>query len=136
MSRMQTSMFRRRRGGRTPGGVPTLLLETIGARTGETRRAVLGYLEDGPGAWLIMASLAGTARNPGWLHNLGKNPAATVEFGDGRRVHVDATSLEDVELDSAWQRIKVEAPEYAKYLSKTDRQIAVLRLREVAQRAD
>ena len=128
MSRMQASMFRRQGGGRTQGGVPALLLETIGARTGETRRAMLGYLEDGPEAWLVIASLAGTARNPAWLHNLAKNPSATVELGDGRRVRVAATTLDGAELEAAWARIAVEAPEYAKYLDVTDRQMAVVRL--------
>ena len=131
MSRMQTSMFRRQHGGKTQGGVPALLLETIGARSGERRRAVVGYLEDGPGAWLITASLAGTARNPAWLYNLGRNPSATIEFGDGRRVRVEATTLDGPELAAAWRRLAVEAPEYAKYPNVTDRQIAVLRLEEV-----
>jgi deazaflavin-dependent oxidoreductase (nitroreductase family) len=130
MSRMQTSMFHRQRGGRTQGGVPALLLETIGARSGEVRRAMLGYLEDGPGAWLITASLAGTARNPGWLYNLGKNAIATIDFGDGRRIRVEATTLAGAERKAAWQRIATEAPEYAKYPKVTDRQIAVLRLVE------
>jgi deazaflavin-dependent oxidoreductase (nitroreductase family) len=128
MSRMQTAMFRRQKGGRTPGGVPALLLETIGARTGETRRAVVGYLQDGPDAWLTIASLAGTARNPAWLYNLGKNPLATVELGDGRRARVAATSLAGVERDAAWKRIELEAPEYMKYLDATDRQITIVRL--------
>ena len=38
-------------------------------------------------------------------------------------------SLEGPELDQAWQRIAVEAPEYVKYRSKTDRAIPVVRLR-------
>ena len=128
MSRMQTSMFRRQRGGRTQGGVPALLLETTGARTGEPRRAVVGFLEDGRDAWLIIASLAGTARNPAWLHNLAKTPAATVELGDGRRVPVAATTLAGDARDAAWRRIEVEAPEYVKYLDVTDRQMALVRL--------
>ncbi len=126
-SRMQTSMYRRRRGGRTQGGVPALLLETTGARTGELRRAVVGYLEDGPDAWLIIASLAGTARNPAWLHNLAKTPAGTVELGDGRRVPVAARTLDGAERDAAWGRFEVEAPEYAKYLDVTDK-MAIVRL--------
>ena len=128
MSRMQTAMFRRQHGMRTQGGVPAFILETIGARTGEVRRAVVGYLEDGPDAWLIIASLAGSARNPAWLHNLAANPYATVELGDGRRVKVEATTLAGPELEAAWQRITVEAPEYAKYLDVTDRRVPVLRL--------
>ena len=129
-SRLQARMFRRQHGGRTQGGVATFLLHTKGARSGEPRSALLGFLPDGPGGWLIIASLAGAARNPAWLHNLAKEPRATVEFGDGRRVQVVARTLEGTELDGAWSRIGREAPEYAGYLSKTDRSIPVVRLVE------
>lgn len=130
--RHQLRSFRRKGGGHTPGGVPALMLETIGARSGELRHAMLGYLEDGPGAWLVIASLAGSARNPGWLHNLARNPLATVELGDGRPRRVEATTLEGPERDAVLERIAVEAPEYAKYLHVTDREMPVVRLREVA----
>jgi deazaflavin-dependent oxidoreductase (nitroreductase family) len=129
-SRMQQRGFRRKSGGRTGGGVHSLMLESVGARTGETRYAMLGYLEESAGSWLIIASLAGTARNPAWLHNLAKHPQATVEFGDGRRVNVVAETLHGPELEDAWVRIGKDAPEYVKYRSKTDREIPVLRLRQ------
>jgi deazaflavin-dependent oxidoreductase (nitroreductase family) len=131
-SRMQLRLFRRQRGGRTQGGIPALILETTGARSGQIRHAMLGYLDAGPGEWLVIASLAGTARNPAWLHNLARHPRATVEFGDGRRVPVEAITLDGSELDAAWQRIATDAPEYAKYRSVTDRSIPVVRLREVS----
>jgi len=131
-SRLQRSQFRRKRGGKTGGGVQSLILETTGARTGETRYAMLGFLEESAASWLIIASLAGTARNPGWLHNLAKNPDARVEFGDGRRVAVVAATLHGPDLEEAWKRIGADAPEYVKYRSKTDRDIPVLRLRQRA----
>lgn len=124
-------MFRRKKGGRTPGGVQTLILETVGARSGEKRHAMLGFLDDGPGARLIIASLAGSARNPAWLHNLAKNPIATIELADGRRLRVSATTLAGPDLESAWQKVSVEAPEYARYLSVTDRAMPIVRLREI-----
>jgi deazaflavin-dependent oxidoreductase (nitroreductase family) len=130
-SRLQLRMFRRNKGGRTQGGVPALILETIGARSGEKRHAMLGFIDDGPGARLVIASLAGSARNPAWLHNLAKNPTATIELADGRRLRVSATSLAGAELESAWQRVSVEAPEYARYLSVTDRAMPIVRLREI-----
>ena len=91
---------------------------------------MLGYLEESAGSWLIIASLAGTARNPAWLHNLAKHPDAAVEFGDGRRVNLTAETLHGPELEEAWQRIGSDAPEYVKYRSKTDREIPVIRLRQ------
>lgn len=127
LSRFVPGMFRRRPR-KTSGGIPTLLLETRGAKTGKTRHAMLGFLEDGPDAWLIVASLAGASRQPGWLHNLASQPQATIEFYGGRRVEVDARTLAGDELDAAWKRLAVEAPEYPKYHDKTDREIPVLRL--------
>ena len=129
MSRAQRRLFRRQHGGHTQGGLHTLILETDGAKTGEPRTAMLGYLEEPTDSWLVIASVSGATRNPGWLYNLAKNPEATIEFGDGRKVPVQAETLETELLESAWARIAVEAPEYVKYRSKTDREIPVVRLR-------
>lgn len=129
MSGMQLRWFRRNRGGRTQGGLHTLILQTVGARTGEPRTAMLGYVEESPDSWLVIASVSGAARNPGWLYNLAKSSDATVEFGDGTRVPVTAQTLEGEELESAWARIAAEAPEYVKYRTKTDRELSVVRLR-------
>lgn len=130
-SRMQLRQYRSNNGGRTQGGVPTLILETVGAKSGETRYAMLGYVNEAPGNRLVIASLAGSARNPSWLYNLAKHPEATIEIADGRRVRVAATSLSGAELDEAWKRVAEEAPEYAKYLSVTDRAMPIIRLREL-----
>lgn len=135
-SRMQQRTFRRSGGGRTQGGVPTLMIETVGARTGATRMAMLGFVEDGPGSRLVIASLAGSARNPSWLYNLARNPQATIELPGGRRVRVEAATLAGAELDAAWQRFAAEAPEYPKYLSVTDRAMPIVRLREVDPAAE
>ena len=129
MSRMQRVLFRRRRGGRTQGGLHALMLETVGARTGEPRSAMLGYVDEAPASWLVVASLAGAARHPSWLYNLAREPRATIEFGDGRRVDVVAETLDGADLSAAWERLAIEAPEYDAYRSKTDRTIPVVRLR-------
>ena len=128
-SRMQQRTFRRSGGGQTQGGAPTLMLESIGARTGQPRVAMLGYVEDGPSAWLVIASLAGSARNPAWLHNLARTPQATIELADRRRLAVTAETLAGPELDAAWEKVGRDAPEYTKYLAVTDRQMAIVRLR-------
>ena len=114
---------------RTQGGVETLMLETVGAKTGQVRQSILGFLPDGDDAWLVIASLAGTARNPAWLHNLAAQPEATVQLDDGRRIGVRAETLEGPDLAGAWQRLEKEAPEYPKYRTKTDREVAIVRLR-------
>lgn len=118
----------RRGGARTQGGVDTLMLETVGAKSGKSRQAVLGYLPEGDDAWLVIAALAGAARHPSWLHNLAAEPEAVVQFADGSRVDVHADTLEGDDLAAAWERIATEAPEFVGYRSTTDREIPVVRL--------
>ena len=127
-NRMVVRQFRKKGTARTQGGLHAFLLETTGAQTGETRRAVLGYIEASDDAWLVIASAVGAARHPAWLHNLAKTPDATIDFGGGRRVPVRARTLAGAELDAAWDRIGREAPEYTRYQAKTDRAIPVVRL--------
>jgi deazaflavin-dependent oxidoreductase (nitroreductase family) len=124
-------MFRRRPN-KTGGGIETFLLETRGAKSGKARTAILGYLEEGPSAWLTVASLGGASRQPGWLYNLAKDPHGTIEFYGGRRVEVEAETLEGAELAAAWKRFEVEAPEYPRYLTKTDREIPIVRLQAIS----
>ena len=127
-NRMILRQFRKG-GARTQGGLETLMLETVGARSGEPRQAVLGFLPDGENAWIVVAAMAGAARNPGWLHNLAAHADATVQFDDGRRVAVRAETLEGADLAAAWERLERDAPEFPKYRTKTDREMSIVRLR-------
>jgi deazaflavin-dependent oxidoreductase (nitroreductase family) len=127
-NRMMLRSFRRG-GARTQGGIETLMLETVGAQSGQARQSVLGFLPDGNDAWLVIASLAGAARNRAWLHNLAAQPDATIQFEDGDRVDVRAETLDGPDLAAGWQRLEREAPEFPKYRTKTDREMAIVRLR-------
>ena len=112
----------------TGGGLHAFVVETTGARTGRTQRAILGYLEDGPGAWLVIGSKGGAPTNPAWVHNLAGNPAATVVLADGTRVAVRGERLSGDDEARAWERIAEEAPEYVAYRSRTLRAIPIIRL--------
>ena len=127
-NRMMIGRFRRGNV-RTQGGIDTLMLESIGAKSGEPRKSVLGFLPEGDDAWIVIAALAGAARNPAWLHNLAAHPDATVAFADGRRMKVRAETLAGDDLAAAWKRLERDAPEFPKYRTKTDREIAIVRLR-------
>jgi deazaflavin-dependent oxidoreductase (nitroreductase family) len=124
-------MLRRFRRGHalTQGGVTTLMLETVGARSGQPRQSVLGFLPEGDDAWIVIASLAGTARNPAWLHNLAAHPDAVVHFEGAAPIQIRAETLEGDDLAAAWRRLATDAPEYVKYRTTTDREIAIVRLR-------
>src|SRR5262249_44186131 len=75
-------------------GRPLLRLETVGARSGQRRIALLGWFPDTvDGSWLVIASYGGAARHPAWFLNMARNPDKVwVEIG-GRRVKVQPESL-------------------------------------------
>ena len=58
---------------------PTAVLETTGARSGAPRRNAVIYFHDGDRV-TIVASNAGSPRDPAWFHNLCAGPE--VRFGD------------------------------------------------------
>ena len=117
-------------------GFRVLRLTTIGARSGRERQTVLGYFDDpaNPDARLIVASAAGAANHPAWFFNLAKHPDNVwIEVGD-HKLRVTPELLEGEQRAAAWQRIVAEAPNYAAYPSKTDRQIPLVRLSPVQSR--
>ena len=127
---MQISGYRKAKGPNAPVmmGFPTVLLTTVGARTGVERTHVLGGFPDGDDAWLIVASKSGAATHPAWFLNLAKSPDKIwLEVGN-RKLRVVADSLTGKEREQALARVAAIAPRYGGYQKKTDRQIPVIRL--------
>ena len=109
-------------------GFPVLVLTTIGAKTGQERRTVLGGFPDGENSWLIIASKGGSATNPAWFQNIAVNPDKVwVQIGN-RKFRVHCESLTGKAREDAYARVATAAPQYASYPKKTDREIPVLRL--------
>jgi deazaflavin-dependent oxidoreductase (nitroreductase family) len=117
----------RRRGGRMIG-INVLVLTTIGARSGHRRQTVLGYVPDGEGRWLIVATVGGMAANPAWYHNLAAHPDQLEIEVRGRTLAVTATQLSGAEREAAWQQAIAAVPRFARFAAKTDRQIPIIRL--------
>jgi hypothetical protein len=61
-------------GHRIPGAPNSLLLHTVGAKTGLVRTNSLSYARDGRD-YLVVASNGGDRRAPGWYHNLKADPS-------------------------------------------------------------
>ncbi len=115
-------------------GRPLLLLETVGARSGQTRTTMLGWFPDQTDeSWLVVASYAGAARHPAWFLNMAKNPdKVRAEIGK-RKLKVQPESPKGADRAEAWQRIVSLSPGYGGYQRKTDREIPVVRLRPVKE---
>ena len=99
------SVTRGRLGLRTPaaGRWGMLRLTTIGRRTGRTRVAILGYLEDGPN--LLIPAMNGWADpEPAWWLNLQANPDATIVLPGGATRRVVARGATTTERPRLWAK--------------------------------
>jgi deazaflavin-dependent oxidoreductase (nitroreductase family) len=116
-----------RRSGDRFQGMDLLYLTTVGAKSGQQRTVPVARFEDGDG-WLVVASAAGSAHNPGWYHNIAAHPDEVWAEVAGKRYHVTPEQLSGPDRDEAWQRITASQARYAGYERKTDRVIPVIRL--------
>jgi deazaflavin-dependent oxidoreductase (nitroreductase family) len=125
---MRTMTSWHRRSGDKFQGMDLLYLTTVGAKSGQKRQSTVTRFDDGPDAWLVVASAGGSAHNPAWYHNIAAHPDQVwIEFG-GRELRVTPAQLDGDPREQAWQRIVKSQPRYAGYLNKTDRAIPVIRL--------
>jgi F420H(2)-dependent quinone reductase len=130
--RLHDAIYRKtegRVGHRIPGMAPSLLLHTIGAKTGQPRTTTLTYAKDGA-SYLIVASKAGDDRNPGWYHNLQKRPDCEINVG-AKRIAVTARKAgpEDADYARLWELVnKNNANRYSGYQSRTSRPIPIFLL--------
>src|SRR5918995_182327 len=106
--------------------LPTLLLTTVGAKSGLPRTVPLLYVADGDG-WVVTASNWGQRHHPAWSGNLLASPDATVEVG-GRTVPVRAELAEGEVRDLLWSRVTTVWPAYDTYEERSGRHIRVFRL--------
>ena len=111
-------------------GMPLLLLTTTGNKTGRPLTKPLAYTKDGDRIFVI-ASFAGSPKNPAWFTNLVANPTVTVEVGPERyQARARITSGEERE-----RLFKVQADKmgiFYDYQKKTTRQIPVVVLERVS----
>jgi len=108
-------------------GIPSLLLHTVGAKTGVARTASLTYARDGAD-YLIVASKGGDPKAPGWYHNLKANPNVEINVGP-KRFGVTARPVLPADPDYArlWQIVnKNNGNRYEAYQTKTSRPIPVV----------
>ncbi len=107
-------------------GLPSLMITTIGRRTGQPRSQPLLYLPDGDG-YVVVASNWGGATHPGWSANLLADPAATIVV-HGRRIPVHAVLAKGAERDRLWRLMVRVWPAYQNYADGVDRTIRLFRL--------
>ncbi|WEO76178.1 nitroreductase family deazaflavin-dependent oxidoreductase [Cryobacterium sp. SO2] len=112
--------------GTTLRGMPVIVLTTLGAKSGKTRKAPLMRVEH-DGNYVAVASLGGSPKNPVWYANVVAHPLVEVQDGPVRQ---DMTAREITGDEKAiwWERAVAAYPPYADYQTKTDRVIPVFLL--------
>ena len=105
-------------------GQPILLVEHVGAKSGQARETALFYGTDGA-TILLVASKAGAPKNPAWYHNLKANPDCSV-LARGRSGRYRARELEGEERERSWQIVAGLYPGYDVYQTRTGGRIIPL----------
>ena len=107
--------------------VPSLVLESTGAKTGQRRTSPLACLPEDGGSFLVVGSNFGRDPHPAWTANLKANPDATVSYR-GRTIPVRATLLDADGKAEVWPRLTAVWPNYDRYTEVSGRDLRVFRL--------
>jgi F420H(2)-dependent quinone reductase len=119
---------RGRRGGRW-FGVPVMLIETVGRRSGERRASPIVYVETGSGL-LVTPANAGAKRTPAWWLNLSAAGEGVAVVG-GERRRVRPRVLEGPEREGAWAAMARVLPAIDDYRTFTEREFPLVMLEPV-----
>lgn len=109
-----------------PIGAPTMLLTTIGRKSGAPRTSPLLYVREDPYLYVVGSNF-GQAQHPAWTGNLLADPTCTV-VTDGHPVAARAELLDGAERDRVYRRFEDLIGVYSVYRGRTDRPIRVFRL--------
>jgi F420H(2)-dependent quinone reductase len=110
-------------------GRPIVVLTSIGAKTGKLRKTALMRVEH-EGTYAVVASLGGAPKHPVWYHNLKADPRVELQDGPARRDYL-AREVTGDEKAVWWERAVAAWPDYARYQTKTTREIPVFVLEPV-----
>lgn len=106
--------------------MPTALLETRGAKSGEVRRNAVIYFHDGDRV-TIVASKLGLPSHPAWFHNLRAHPDVTFG-GIPMRAMVVADEAECQRLWGLADRVFAPYAAYRREAAKANRTIPIVQL--------
>ncbi|MDQ3897388.1 MAG: nitroreductase family deazaflavin-dependent oxidoreductase [Actinomycetota bacterium] len=114
------------------GGMPVVILTTVGHRTGRKRRTMLtAPLVDGERVVLV-ASYGGHRHNPHWFQNLLVHPEVGLTMGGAAERRMRARVAGREERADLWPRVVGAYPGYARYQQRTDRRIPLVILEPYA----
>jgi deazaflavin-dependent oxidoreductase (nitroreductase family) len=120
------------RDGYLEGGVPNLILTTVGRRTGVPRRTALFFGEDDDRYVLVASGSAVSARHPQWYLNVEAHPDVHVQVR-AETFLARADTATGPERQRLWSMMTTLAPIYHRYEALTPREIPVVVLSRLPQ---
>jgi len=102
----------------------TLLLETLGRRSGDRRVTPLIYGDTG-GEVVVVASKGGADVHPAWYHNVRAADEATIQIG-GQAFRCTWREAVGEERTAIWRFMSDLYPPYRDYQAATDREIPIV----------
>ncbi|MBV1848596.1 nitroreductase/quinone reductase family protein [Catellatospora tritici] len=109
------------------GVMPTLVLTTVGRKSGQARNQPLVYVRDGEN-YVVIGSNWGQTSHPAWSGNLLANPDATITLG-GREIPVRGVLARGAERERLFGLLLAVWPAYRTYSERAgDRELRVFSL--------
>ena len=108
-------------------GHPLLIMTSVGARSGESRRAILTWSRDGSD-YVVAGTASGSTTDPAWLANVRANPSVTIEAEGRAPIAATASVVDGAERDRLWDQHVAALPHFAAYPDQTGRVIPMVRL--------
>lgn len=106
----------------TQGG-PTIVLTTIGRKSGREVTTAINYLARGDDI-IVVGSLAGLSMHPHWALNLDKTPRGWLQLHD-RRWAVNARKVTGEERAKLWPSLTEHFPLWGHFQKYSDREFSV-----------
>jgi deazaflavin-dependent oxidoreductase (nitroreductase family) len=108
-------------------GHPLLIMTSKGAKSGESRRAILTYHKDGDD-FVVAGTAGGAPTTPSWVYNVEADRDVTIEVAN-REVGATASVVAGgSERDRLWKDHVERLPWFADYPRQTGRVIPMVRL--------
>lgn len=107
-------------------GHPLLIMSSKGAKTGESRRAILTFSRDGVD-YVVAGTAGGSPTEPAWVQNVRRNTEVTIE-AENQTFDATASITEGVDRDRLWDQHVERLPHFAAYPEQTGRIIPMVRL--------
>lgn len=106
--------------------VPSLMLRTTGAKSGQPRETALMCMPQGDG-FVIVGSNFGDDHHPAWTANLLAHPEALVRYR-GKVTRMSAQLVTSEEREVLWTQLEEMWPDYRAYERGAGRELRIFRL--------